>query len=79
MLARMTDNLFARKGTPKIHATLSEKLYWIAGSSPAITMSKNKKPRRKPRGFLHNDRDEEIEAFRSWQAWQRPTLPSLET
>jgi hypothetical protein len=39
-----------------------------------------KKPRGKIRGaFLHNDRDEEIEAFRSWQAWQRPTLPSLET
>jgi hypothetical protein len=39
----------------------------------------NKKPRGKPRGFLYSDRDEEIEAFRSWQAWQRPTLPSLET
>jgi hypothetical protein len=39
-----------------------------------------KKPRGKPRGFcLLKNRKEEDEAFRSWQAWQRPTLPSLET
>ena len=39
---------------------------------------KDEKPRGFPRGFgVKNVKRNE--AFRPWQTWQRPTLPSLET
>jgi hypothetical protein len=70
---------------PRIHAisrdhnllqtVASGEAAWIAGSSPAMT-NENKKPRRNPAGLCFEFREEEI---RPWQAWQRPTLPSLET
>jgi hypothetical protein len=40
-------------------------------------IGQNKKPHGETAGLLFETREED-EAFRPWQAWQRPTLPNLE-
>jgi hypothetical protein len=52
----------------------------IASLRSQRRLIKQKKPRGFPRGFFGlTCREEDCEAFRSLQTWQRPTLPSLET
>jgi hypothetical protein len=72
---------------PRIHAAsrdhnllqtlASGEAAWIAGSSPAMTNENKKAPQESCGAF--EVREETEEEIRPWQAWQRPTLPSLET
>ena len=51
-----------------------------SGSTGWLAMLKGQSPAENRGAFDSDYRDEEMcEAFRPWQAWQRPTLPSLET
>ena len=64
---RTQANNFARNPVPSLT---------LLGLRQANVRIENKKAPRKTAGLLIWTHEEEI---RSWQAWQRPTLPSLET